>query len=99
MIHISPWEATLGLLRGAARLLPVGGLLYLYGPYVQQGAETAPSNIAFDQSLRDRNPAWGLRDVADVEAAAGAQGFRLEMIVPMPANNLSLIFRRGLRPR
>ncbi|HEY1125241.1 MAG TPA: DUF938 domain-containing protein [Sphingobium sp.] len=99
MVHISPWEATLGLLRGAARLLPRGGLLYLYGPYVQSGVETAPSNLAFDQSLQSRDPAWGLRDVADVEAAAGEQGFRLESIVPMPANNLSLIFRSGPRPR
>lgn len=99
MIHISPWEATLGLLRGAARLLPADGLLYLYGPYVRQGVETAPSNIAFDQSLRDRNPAWGLRDVADVEAAATSRGLRLESITPMPANNLSLIFRRDPRPR
>ena len=95
MVHISPWEATLGLLRGAARLLPEGGLLYLYGPYVQPGIETAPSNLAFDQSLRSRDPAWGLRDVADVEAAAVEQGFRLENIVPMPANNFSLIFRIG----
>ncbi len=60
MIHISPWEAALGLLRGAARLLPTDGLLYLYGPYVQQGVETAPSNVAFDQSLRDRKPGLGL---------------------------------------
>jgi hypothetical protein len=99
MIHISPWEATLGLLRGAARLLPAEGLLYLYGPYVQPGVETAPSNVAFDQSLRARNPAWGLRDVADVELAAGEEGFRLETIVAMPANNLSLIFRTSPRPR
>lgn len=99
MIHISPWDATLGLLRGAARLLPADGLLYLYGPYVQHGVETAPSNIAFDQSLKERNPAWGLRDVADVEVAAGAQGFRLEAIEPMPANNLSLIFRTSPRLR
>lgn len=98
MVHISPWEATLGLLRGAARLLPPGGPLYLYGPYVQPGVETAPSNLAFDQSLRSRDPAWGLRDVADVEAAALAQGLRLEAVVPMPANNLSLIFRNGPRP-
>lgn len=99
MVHISPWAATLGLLRNAARLLPQGALLYLYGPYVRQGLETAPSNIAFDRSLRDRNPAWGLRDVADVEAAADELGLRLETIVAMPANNLSLIFRRGPRPR
>lgn len=99
MVHISPWEATLGLLRGAAKLLPSDGLLYLYGPYVQQGVETAPSNLAFDQSLRSRNPAWGLRDLADVEAVADEQGFRLETVVPMPANNLSLIFRSGPRQR
>ncbi|MBO9580951.1 MAG: DUF938 domain-containing protein [Sphingobium sp.] len=97
MVHISPWEATRGLLRGAAKLLPSDGLLYLYGPYIQQGVETAASNLAFDQSLKSRDPAWGLRDVADVEAAAVEQGFRLEAIVPMPANNLSLIFRRGPR--
>lgn len=99
MIHISPWEATLGLLRGAQRLLPEGALLYLYGPYIQQGVETAPSNRAFDDSLRGRNPAWGLRDVADVEVAAVAMGFRLDRVIAMPANNLSLIFRSGLRPR
>lgn len=98
MVHISPWEATLGLLRSAARLLPPGGPLYLYGPYVQAGVETAPSNLAFDQSLRARNPAWGLRDVADVEAAAAGAGLVLEAVVPMPANNLSLIFRNGPRP-
>jgi len=98
MVHISPWEATLGLLRGAARLLPQDGLLYLYGPYIQEGVETAPSNLAFDQSLRSRDPAWGLRAVSDVEAAAGAEGLALARIVPMPANNLSLIFRRGPRP-
>jgi hypothetical protein len=99
MIHISPWVATLGLLRGAAQLLPEGAPLYLYGPYIQAGVETAPSNLAFDQSLKSRDPAWGLREVADVEAAAQGEGFRLERIVPMPANNLSLIFRRGPPPR
>lgn len=98
MVHISPWEATLGLLRSASRLLPPGGPLYLYGPYVQAGVETAPSNIAFDQSLRARNPAWGLRDVADVEAAAAREGLGLKAVVSMPANNLSLIFRNGPRP-
>jgi SAM-dependent methyltransferase len=99
MIHISPWAATLGLLREAARQLPPDGLLYLYGPYVQPGVETAPSNLDFDRSLRSRNPDWGLRDVADVEAAATQEGFRIEGIVAMPANNLSLIFRSGPRPR
>lgn len=98
MVHISPWAATLGLLEGAGALLPEGGLLYLYGPYVQEGVETAPSNLAFDRSLRERNPAWGLRAVHEVEVAAADRGLSLERIVPMPANNLSLIFRRGLRP-
>ena len=98
MVHISPWMATLGLLRRAARLLPPDGLLYLYGPYFQPGIETAPSNLAFDQSLRSRNPAWGLRDVSEVAAAAERSGFRLADSVPMPANNLSLIFRSGRRP-
>jgi SAM-dependent methyltransferase len=97
MVHISPWEATLGLLAGAARLLPEGGLLYLYGPYVQRGIETAASNLAFDQSLRRRDPAWGLRRVDAVEAAASVVGLGLERVVTMPANNLSLIFRRGPR--
>lgn len=98
MVHISPWDATLGLLRGAARLLPEGGLLYLYGPYLREGVETAPSNLAFDQSLRARNPGWGLRAVETVADTAAVEGLALERIVEMPANNLSLIFRRGPRP-
>ncbi len=98
MVHISPWTATLGLLRGAGRLLPEGGPLYLYGPYLRAGVETAPSNLAFDRSLKARDPAWGLRDLADVEAAAAREGLALESIVEMPANNLSLIFRSGPRP-
>jgi SAM-dependent methyltransferase len=99
MIHISPWEATLGLLSGAARLLPPGGLLYTYGPYLQDGVETAPSNRAFDASLRAQNPAWGIRSVAAVAQAAAERGLALREIVPMPANNLSLIFRRDPSPR
>jgi hypothetical protein len=98
MVHISPWDATLGLLRGAARLLPESGPLCLYGPYLREGIETAPSNLAFDQSLRARNPAWGLRAVEAVAAAASLEGLALKRIVEMPANNLSLIFRRGPRP-
>ncbi|MBT2188030.1 DUF938 domain-containing protein [Sphingobium nicotianae] len=94
MVHISPWKATLGLFAGAAALLPAGRLLYLYGPYFQDDVETAPSNIAFDESLRSRNAAWGLRWVHDVTAVARAEGLNLARIVPMPANNLSLIFRR-----
>jgi len=91
MIHISPWEATLGLFAGAARLLAPGALLYLYGPYRFNGI-TAPSNEAFDQSLRSRDPRWGLRDLQDLEAAA--TGFALRETVAMPANNHSLLFRR-----
>ncbi len=94
MIHISPWEATLGLLRGAASILPPSGLLYLYGPYIRAGVETAPSNIAFDASLRERDPQWGLRAVEAVAEAADAQGLRLDRIVEMPANNLSLLLHR-----
>lgn len=94
MVHISPWEATLGLMAGAGRLLAPGAPLFLYGPYRQRGVPTAESNEAFDVSLKTRNPAWGLRPVEDVSAAAAARGLLLERIVPMPANNLSLIFRR-----
>ena len=94
MIHISPWASTLGLFAGAARTLPPGGLLYLYGPYVVDG-ETAPSNRAFDASLRGRDPRWGVRELRDVEAAAAAAGFAARGTVAMPANNLSVIFRRS----
>ncbi|MCW2391771.1 hypothetical protein M2336_000155 [Sphingobium sp. B1D7B] len=98
MVHISPWAATLGLLHGAAMLLPEGAPLFLYGPYFRREVETAPSNLAFDESLRARDPAWGLRWVHDVEAAAASEGFELKRVVEMPANNLSLIFRRGPHP-
>lgn len=94
MLHISPWAATLGLLREAARLLPPGGLLYLYGPFIQAGIALAPSNAAFDADLRDRNIAWGLRDLAAVEAAAAESGLQIEAVLPMPANNLLVIVRR-----
>ncbi|HEY1145928.1 MAG TPA: DUF938 domain-containing protein [Allosphingosinicella sp.] len=94
MIHISPWAATEGLMVGAGRLLAPGCPLYLYGAYRQRGVETAPSNEAFDISLRTRNPAWGIRNLEDVVALAGCHGLDLESIVPMPANNLSVIFRR-----
>ena len=93
MIHIAPWAAALALFRGAGRLLAGGGLLYLYGPYRFHGAFTAPSNAAFDASLRARDPAWGVRDLDDIEPAAAAAGFRLEETVAMPANNHSLVFR------
>ena len=95
MVHISPWEATLGLMAGAGRLLAPGAPLVLYGPYRQEGVPTAESNGAFDASLKARDPRWGLRHVEDVSAAAAARELVLQQIVPMPANNLSLIFRRG----
>lgn len=94
MVHISPWAATLGLLRGAGTCLPSGGLLYLYGPYLQEGVETAPSNLAFDASLKARDPRWGLRRVEDVIAVADAEGLRFDRLLEMPANNLSLLFRK-----
>jgi SAM-dependent methyltransferase len=95
MIHIAPWEAALAMFAGAARLLAPGALLYLYGP-VRENGVTAPSNDDFDRSLRARDPRWGVRDVADLRAAAAgpAGGFVLEELIPMPANNSSLIFRR-----
>jgi hypothetical protein len=92
MVHISPWASTLGLMAGAARLLPTGAPLILYGPYRQQGVETAPSNEKFELWLKGLSPEYGLRwleDVADV-----ARGFMLERVVEMPANNLMPIFRR-----
>jgi hypothetical protein len=95
MVHISPWEATEGLMHGAGRLLEAGAPLYLYGPYRQTGVETAASNEAFDQSLRSRNPEWGLRKLEDVAAEADRHGLVLERTIPMPANNLSIIFRRS----
>lgn len=94
MIHIAPWEATLGLMAGAARIIPPGGLLFLYGPYKRQGAHTAPSNAEFDASLRERDARWGVRDLEAVANAAGAAGFAAPLVEAMPANNLSLIFRR-----
>ena len=94
MIHISPVAATEGLLDGAAALLGAGGLLYLYGPYRREGRHTAPSNEAFDASLRARNPEWGVRDVEWVTSSAAARGLSLVEIVPMPANNLSVVLAR-----
>jgi SAM-dependent methyltransferase len=94
MIHISPWRAAEGLVAGAARILSPDGVLFLYGPYKRGGVHTAPSNLAFDADLRARNPEWGVRDLEAVAALATAAGFAAPTIVPMPANNLSLIFRR-----
>ncbi len=95
MIHISPWAATLGLMRNAAATLSPGGLLCLYGPFRRDGAHTAPSNEAFDESLRERDPAWGVRDLATVTEAAASSGLMPDGIVTMPANNLSVMFRRA----
>ena len=95
MIHISPWEATLALFRGAAKLLTRGQPLLTYGPYSIAGDFLSQSNIGFDQSLRTRNSAWGIRDVNDVERVAKESGFALEETIRMPANNLMLVFRRS----
>jgi len=94
MVHISPWDATLGLLAGAARILPPGGPLILYGPFVRDGVETAPSNLAFDASLRARDAAWGLRQLEDVTAAARECGFDLAAVSELPANNVAVAYRR-----
>jgi hypothetical protein len=94
MIHISPWAATEGLMRGAARVLSAGQPLYLYGPYRRPGRVLEPGNAAFDADLRRRDSRWGLRDLDAVAACGEAQGLTLERIVEMPANNLSVILRK-----
>ena len=94
MIHIAPWHAAQGLFAGGAQLLPANGPLYLYGPFKQDGHHTAPSNAAFDAALRQENPDWGVRDLETVSALATSCGFGAPTIIAMPANNLSLIFRR-----
>lgn len=94
MVHISPWAATLGLLAGARRVLPEGGVLVLYGPYREADVPTAPSNEDFDASLKARDPAWGLRDRDAVVAAAAAQQLTFVERIAMPANNLILVFHR-----
>lgn len=93
LIHIAPWSACTGLMQGAARVLRPDGLLLTYGPYLEQGVDTSPGNQAFDQSLRERDPAWGLRWRHEVEAAARAAGLRLDRRIAMPANNLLLVWR------
>lgn len=95
MVHISPWSATLGLLARGAQLLASGAPLILYGPYVEDDVPTAPSNLAFDRSLKDRNPQWGLRTLTNVDRAAADVGFGRTRRVAMPANNLMLVYRRG----
>ena len=95
MIHIAPWRAAQGLIAGAARVLSKNGLLFLYGPFRENGAHTSPGNAAFDADLRARDPSWGIRDLDDVAALASRHGFKAPERIPMPANNLSLVFRRG----
>ncbi len=94
MIHISPWKACLGLMAGANRILSTGGILYLYGPCKRNGNHTAPSNEMFDRSLRSRNSQWGVRNLEDVVEIAESEDLALQEVVEMPANNLSVIFRK-----
>ncbi len=94
MIHIAPWEASLGLLRGAGRVLRSGGLLILYGPFQDNGVHNSPSNEAFDADLRRRNPEWGVRDLSVLRRIAAEHGLRGEEEVAMPANNRVVVFRR-----
>jgi SAM-dependent methyltransferase len=93
MIHIAPWSATTALMGGVGRILCPGGVLLLYGPFRQDGQHTAPSNEAFDRSLRAGNPEWGVRDLEAVVTAASSAGLALEDVVAMPANNLCVLFR------
>ena len=95
MIHIAPWAAATALVAGAARLLPPAGVLFLYGPFMRGGHHTADSNQRFDERLRGEDPRWGVRDLDDVAALAAAAGFGAPEVVAMPANNLSVVFRRG----
>ena len=94
MTHISPWEASVGLFEGAARQLEAGAPLLLYGPYFEEGVEPAPSNLAFDQSLKARNSNWGIRQLAEVDTLAQDCGFARSARYEMPANNLTLVYRR-----
>ena len=95
MVHISPWAATGGLMAGAGRVLTRGGRLFLYGPYIEAGVETATSNLAFDESLKSRDPAWGLRELGEVTALAVASGLSFADRIAMPANNLIVVFERA----
>lgn len=95
MVHISPWASALGLIEGASRLLNEGEPLILYGPWIVEGVETAPSNLAFDADLRARDPAWGLRSLAGFQAQAERRGLTLVDRRAMPANNVMLLFRRS----
>jgi cyclopropane fatty-acyl-phospholipid synthase-like methyltransferase len=94
MIHIAPWAACEGLMTGAGRILPHGGLLTLYGPFLRSDHLTAPSNLAFDETLRSQNPAWGIRSLDTVAAEAARHGLMLEDTIEMPSNNLTITFRK-----
>jgi len=94
MLHIAPWACCTGLMQGAARHLAPGGHLVTYGPYLEEGVPTAPGNRDFDASLRERNPAWGIRRLEDVARVAGAAGLRLAARHALPANNLLLVWTR-----
>ncbi len=94
MVHIAPWRACLGLMTGAGRVLGPGGVLYLYGAFKQADRSTAPSNLRFDRSLRRENPEWGVRSLREVVDAAAAEGLSLLERVAMPADNLSVVFKR-----
>jgi SAM-dependent methyltransferase len=94
MIHIAPWAATEGLFHQAYDILQPGSALFLYGPFLREGFETAPSNLAFDAFLRGKNPEWGLRDLSAVSMVARQNDFSLTKVVEMPANNLSVIFHK-----
>ena len=95
MIHIAPWSAGLGLLKGTGKILEPGEVLYLYGPYMIDGAHTSESNAQFDADLKSRHPSWGIRNLADVVSAALEAGLKLDRTVQMPANNISVIFRKS----
>ena len=95
MIHIAPWPCCEALFRGAARLLSAGDAMLLYGPFKRGGEHTAPSNSAFDEHLRSQDPRWGVRDLEAVIDTADDRGFEYQTDIPMPANNLMLLFRRG----
>ena len=95
MIHIAPWSATENLFRGAAQILLPSAPMVLYGPYRRNGEHTAPSNAAFDENLKSRNPEWGVRDLEDVVSVASAHGIELESVKQMPANNFAVVFRRN----
>jgi hypothetical protein len=94
MVHISPWESSIGLFEKAGTLLDPGAPLYLYGPYLRDDVETAPGNMDFERSLKSRDLRWGLRDVADMDALATRTGFVRESLTEMPANNISLVYQK-----